>query len=171
MRELTASDRNVLTVNDARSGTEMELYYRTPTSREDVLYSKELVKKKGKKVVFKAHETRLKYGLAILTGFREGDFGADGRPISTEPGSPNYREDWKDLVEKGAADIVKALAMTVFEGVKVGAGTDLDFDLDEEGAEGEAPGEPEGRAGEAGDEEEPPLGRSSAGSSTDAPRS
>lgn len=137
MRELKTSDRNTLTVFDRRSGTEIELYYRSPSSREEALYQARLVKKKGKKILMNAFETRLSFGLAILTGIREGDFGVDGKPISSEQGSPNYCAEWKKAVEEGASDIVRHLAVTVFEGVQGDTGG-LELEVEEE-VIGEAP--------------------------------
>lgn len=85
MRELKTSDKNKLTIADARSGTEIELYYRTPAPSEEVAYQARLIKRKGNKVVFNSHETRLEFGFKILTGFRDGDFGIDGKPLSSDP--------------------------------------------------------------------------------------
>lgn len=131
MRDLKPSDRNKMTITDARSGSEIELYYRTPTTQEEVQYQTRLLKKQGKKVLINAFETRLEMGLKILTGFREGDFGVDGTPISSDPSSPNYREDWKELLKQGAADIISTFAFHVFEGARVDTGIDMDFDFQE----------------------------------------
>ena len=127
MRELKTSDKNSLIINDARSGTEIELYYRTPTTQEEVQYQSKLIKKQGKKMLINAFETRLEMGLKILTGFREGDFGYDGKPIASDPSSSNYREDWKELLRNFAADIVTVFAFHVFEGARVNTGIDIDF--------------------------------------------
>lgn len=132
MRELNRSETNTITIQDARSGSEIELYYRNPTSREEALYQAKIVKRKGSKVVLKTFDTRLEFGLRILTGFRVGDFGVDGQPISSVPGSPGYREDWKDIVAEGASDIVRALALTVFEGVRVNTADEIEEAVEEE---------------------------------------
>lgn len=131
MRELKSSDRNVITVRDGRTGTDIELYYRSPTSREEVLYQSNLVRRKGKKVVVNAG-VRVRFALDILTGFRDGDFGYEGRPISSNPESPNYREDWKEIVKEGASDILRTLSLAVFEGTKVETGDLLEMDFDDE---------------------------------------
>ncbi len=128
MRDLKKTDRNVLKIQDAISGSEIELYYRMPTTQEMVQYQSKLIKKQGKKVLMNAFETRLEMGLKILTGFRDGDFGIDGSPISSEPSSSNYREDWKDLLKETAADIVTTLAFNVFEGVRIDTGVEFDFE-------------------------------------------
>lgn len=137
MRDLGTNDRNILTISDARSGTEIELYYRSPTPSEEASFQARFLKRKGNKVVFNSYETRLEFGLKILTGFRDGDFGLDGNGISSDPLSPNYKADWKDIVKTGASDIVTALAMTVFEGARV-LGADIEF-MEAEGLEETSP--------------------------------
>lgn len=127
MRDLKKNDKNTLVINDARSGSEVELYYRNPTPAEEASYQSKLLKRKGNKVIVCSYDTRFDFGLRILTGFREGDFGFDGKPISSEKESPNYKEDWKEIVKAGAPDIVNVLAMTVFEGTRV-SGATLDIE-------------------------------------------
>lgn len=139
MRELKSSDRNVLAVSDARSSTEIELYYRDPTTREEALYQSRLVQRKGSKILVRAAATRLEFGLEIVTGFRAGDFGVDGEPVSSDPGAGNYYANWKDLLREGAADILRLLAMTVFEGARVVAGADSEIIDDVEAAEETVP--------------------------------
>jgi hypothetical protein len=70
MRDLTKNDRNKMVINDARSGSEIELYYRNPTTQEEVEYQAKLFKRQGKKMLINAFGTRLEMGLKILTGFR-----------------------------------------------------------------------------------------------------
>ncbi len=136
MRDLKPSDNNQLTIHDAISGDDVVLTYRTPTTSERVAYQRAQVKKQGKKVILRAGEARQEFGLKILTGVRDGDFGYDGQPISSDPKSPNYRPDWKQLVGETAGDLVEVLALTVFEGARSAAAPDLDF---EEGGEEAAP--------------------------------
>lgn len=131
MRDLAKSDKNKLLIQDGISGTEIELYYRMPNTQEMVAYQNQMVKKVGRKVVLNTFETRLKWGIEILTGFREGDFGFEGKPISSDEKSPNYREDWKKIIKEGAADIVSTLALTVFEGVRVDTGVSLELGEEE----------------------------------------
>lgn len=126
MRDLTPSDRNEITINDTRSGTEIKLFYRNPRTQEEVGYQAALFLRKGGKLKINAFETRMKYGMAILTGIREGDFGIDGKPISSDIASPNYREDWKALIAAQAPDIVTTFAFAIFEGARVG-GSDEDL--------------------------------------------
>ena len=149
MRDLTASDRNEMTINDTRSGSEILVYYRNPTTEEEIAYQANLFRRKGKKMKIAAFNTRLRFGLKIINGFRDGDFGLAGKPISSDPVSPNYREDWKSLISSQAPDILNAFAFAVFEGARVDTGMNFEF-------EGE---ETEGNAGEeeaAGSKKDPP---------------
>jgi hypothetical protein len=139
MRDLQVSDKNVLEIFDTRSGTEMEIYYRTPTSKEEALYQARLVKRKGRKVILMTHATRVKFGRKIITGFKEGDFGIEGKPFSTDPESAIFREDWKELLEKTASDILNTLAFVVFEGARPDAVGLDETDEDDEVLEETAP--------------------------------
>jgi len=133
MRDLKPTDKNELVVHDAISGTDIVLYYRLPTTSERIAYQRALIRKTGKKVVLRAGEARQEFGLKILTGIREGDFGYDGKTISSDPKSERYRDDWKQLVGETAGDLVEVLALTVFEGARTAtAPTDFDFDEGEE---------------------------------------
>lgn len=135
MRDLTKSDKNKMVVNDARSGSEIELYYRNPTTHEEVEYQSKLFKRLGKKVLINAFSTRLEMGLKILTGFREGDFGIEGKVISSDPSRPDYKENWKELLKENAADIVTAFSFAVFEGARIDTGAIVDFETAEEAEE------------------------------------
>lgn len=116
MRDLEQSDKNTLTIKDAISGTDIELYYRLPMTPERVAYQSRMFRTKGGKMKVQVFEARIEFGLKILTGFREGDFGIKGKPIASDPQSKNYQEDWKELIKATAADIVNAFAFVVFEG-------------------------------------------------------
>jgi hypothetical protein len=148
MLDLTKSTRNLLEIRHAASGTVVGLFYRTPTTQERVGYSKGHTKRVGNKMVDSSFENRLKYARKICTGIREGDFGYEGRPVSSDPESADYREDWKALLEEMAADLLTVLAIIIFEGTF--------RNVDIEGDEEESPEDGEG-------EDVPPLPRSSDG--------
>lgn len=139
MARILGAERNTLKVFDRISGTELEIYYREPTTEERAVYSNQTISRKGRKVKVQVGETRQKFGVRIMSGFRDGDFVApkDGKPvpIASDKDSPNYAENWKDLVLKHASDIIELLAAHVFEGsaeVEDGDGLD-DDDLVDEG--------------------------------------
>ena len=99
-------------------GVEAVLAWRLPSADEYVSYQTARMRKT-------AHFQR-DHGLAILTGIRDGDFGIDGKPLSSDPESPDYRADWKEALAANPVglSLVEGLAFTVFEetySVPVGA--------------------------------------------------
>ena len=125
--------KNILKIKDSISGDTLEVSYRTPATAEIQSYMSSLVKRKGNKIKLKAAETRVKWGREIIEGFKEGDFLYKGQAFSSDPGSDKYREDWKDLIEKDAADILIALAASVFEGTRaVGMDDQPEIDYEED---------------------------------------
>ncbi len=138
MLDLDASERNGITINHPASGSKVRLFYRTPTTEERIGYQAEMVQRKGSKVLDRSAQTRIKYAMSILTGFREGDFGSQGKPISSEPDSPNYLPDWKERIAKTAADVLLVFAHTIFEAASAeGAHKLAALDLEEAAREGE----------------------------------
>jgi len=119
MARRLGSEQNEMLFQDNLSGTEICLRYRMPTTRERVGYVNECFVRKGKKLENRSVETRLKYGLRILTGFRTGDFEieVDGAwvPISSDADSEHYSKDWRAVVSDQAADLVELLAIRVFD--------------------------------------------------------
>jgi len=85
------------------------LSWRFPATEEHVGYQIDKYRK--------TEGFRLSAGLNILTGIRDGDFGVEGNPLSSNPDSPDYRADWKDALKGNptAAKIIEDLAYTVFE--------------------------------------------------------
>lgn len=118
MFDLTAS-RNVAVIT--MNGEAHELYYRTPTTEELVGFQAEGIVRKGNKIHNRMVAARVKYGARVLTGFKEGTFGCDGLPISTDPkNKKQYRADWKELLVKAAPQLVAAVGQVAFEGVRLG---------------------------------------------------
>jgi hypothetical protein len=134
MRDLKRSENNRLVMTDGVTGEKIVVFYSTPLASQIKAYRQASIKRKGDKVVMNTFDPALKYGLEILTGFEEGAFGYDGKPISADPASPNYREDWKNLLAETAADIVTIVAAVAFDGVKVEK-TDSGIEFEGEGAE------------------------------------
>jgi len=110
---------NTLRLYDNISGSTLELHYRTPAPTEQAKYINGMHKRVRNKVVNRTGENRQAWGKEILKGFRDGDFGEerDGQvvPVSSNPGSPGYREDWKDWFCTNNADLVDTLAIHAFE--------------------------------------------------------
>ncbi len=133
MRDLDSQAFNRITLNDARSGTSIELTYRTPTTQEEVDYQAKAYRRKGKKLLVNS-AMKVNAALAIITGIREGDFGVAGKPISSDPASDNYRQDWKQLLKATATDILLVFAAAIYEGTRVenDFAADLDYEVVDE---------------------------------------
>lgn len=147
MARFFSNEPNELRLHDNLSASTIVLFYRTPTAQEQAGYTNGMTKRVRNKLINCTGEQRQVNGLAILTGFREGDFLKPGPPesphydkeqkgvvFSSNPESPKYDPSWKKLVGKYAPDLVEALAIHAFEqtstqddGVDLdGAGSDPD---------------------------------------------
>ena len=120
MPRIIGSEKNELIINDALSGDQLGLYYRMPTTKERQGYLDAAVKRVKNKVTLHHAEARMKYGMSILVGIREGDFMRmkEGKavPMSSDPLSPDFYEGWKQEMEDGCGDLIMALAGVVFDG-------------------------------------------------------
>lgn len=120
MPRIIGAERNELIVDDKISGSQLGLYYRTPTTSERQAYLNAAIKRHRNKVTMHHAEARMKYGMAILTGVRDGDFMRmqDGKAVamSSDPAGPNYYPEWKREIEGGCGDLVMLLAAVVFDG-------------------------------------------------------
>ena len=68
---------------------------RRPTSKERVAYNREIVLFKGRKTTSDTVKAQIKYGSRLIIGLVDGDWGYDGKPVSSNKDSDNYREDWR----------------------------------------------------------------------------
>ena len=122
-RRLT-NEENEIRMIDPVNNEERVFFYRLPNTGERFKYTNEMLKRQGAKIKISAGEIRLKFGLKILTNIRDEDFERKNKagewvPISSRPGSEFYREDWKNLIEEHASDLVSLMAMQIFEGAEV----------------------------------------------------
>lgn len=104
-------------------GVEVGVFHREPTTEEIHRYNNEAIIRKGQNVKFRQTQAQFKFGAKILKGIVEGDFGApgpDGKlvPVSSNPESPDFREDWKQLVLKRAPAVVITLGSAIFGGTE-----------------------------------------------------
>ena len=118
MAIILGEENHSLVVHDPVSGSEVTLYYRRPTSEERVAYQLSAYRLEEGQRRFCLGETRLKFGLEILTGFGPGDFlvAAEG---GEAPLDPERHPDWKERVGEHAPDLVSYLAQQIFEGLRV----------------------------------------------------
>lgn len=116
-RKIGENLRNIFRFKDAQSGDWINLYYRTPKTEEMITYFSGLDKEKYEEQIV---QRRIEYALKIIEGFKDGSFekeNGDGKFIafSSDPGSPAYDPEWKELLVKGAGDILSLFAFEIFE--------------------------------------------------------
>jgi hypothetical protein len=106
----------VVKCNDNIAGGFLTLKFRLPTTEERIEYSNSQVNRKGGKIESIIGNTRMKFGYDVFIGFADGDFGKDKKtPISSDPASPLYASDWKDIIKIHSSDVITWLAQHVFE--------------------------------------------------------
>src|SRR5512145_2907610 len=99
-------DRNrfpVVARNQKGEDVTFDLYYRRPTTEEIISYNSRLFQKKNGKVINNVVPTRIEMGLKILTGLQDDVFTLNGKPVSSDPNSPDYYPAWKDLLKNALA--------------------------------------------------------------------
>lgn len=132
MRELNPT-RNILSINDELAGCTHEFYYRMPTTAERIQYQAGLYQRKGNKVINKAYAQQIKFGQKMITGIKAGTLSYDGVALSSEAGTPGYREDWKTILETCAPELLALLARAIFESTSIGTGqTGLEMAIEDE---------------------------------------
>ncbi len=130
MRDLTAQ-KNIVEIQDGISGDVHEIHYRMPTVEEIASYQNGLFERRGRKLKNRIFESRLKFGGRIITGFRKGTLGCDGKAFASDAGDPDFRADWKEQLLVNAPDVVAAVAMVAFEGTGVSREAELESPLEE----------------------------------------
>ncbi len=111
-------DRNrfpAVAKNQKGEDVTFDLYYRRPTTEEIISYNSRLFQKKNGKVINNVVPTRIEMGLRILTGLQDGVFTLNGKPVSSDPNSPDYYPAWKDLLRQALSGTVANFAFRVFE--------------------------------------------------------
>lgn len=90
-------------------------YYRLPTTIERSQFARDSAGKQEAELWLQCH----KYGKMVITGLTDGSFGDDDGPISSDPKSPDYREDWRDLILESdiCSEEVQATAKHIFLGL------------------------------------------------------
>lgn len=128
MRDLHISEENWMTIFDVASGSKIRLKYENPNTEERLQYNSDIVKSLSKNQDAKdALKVQLEYAEKKLTGFYEGDFGVNGKPISSDTESENYYQGWKGLIRETAGDILITFSKTIFGEPNYVVKDDLDF--------------------------------------------
>ncbi len=94
-----------------------DFYYRRPTTEEIIAYNSRLFQKRNGKVINNVVPTRIEMGSKILTGVQDGVFTVNGKPISSDPSSPDFYSDWKNLLKGALSGTIANFAFRVFEAV------------------------------------------------------
>lgn len=111
-------ERHCLAIQDPVSGSVITLYFRRPTAEERVAYQLSIFHLEGGERRLRLSETRVKFGLEILVGFKPGDFviEEEGQAVALDPAR---HPDWKERLAEHAPDLASYLAQQVFEGLRV----------------------------------------------------
>lgn len=133
-RDLDATE-NSLTIRDAVSGGDVRFFYRTPAPSDMQAYASASIQRKGNKVIVAPVQPKLKAGLDIMTGVREGDFTYQGKPLSSDPKNENYQAAWKDILKEKAPDLIVLFAATIFDGSYVRQDKQAEVEIEEAGEE------------------------------------
>jgi len=117
MGRFLGEENHSLAIQDPVSGSVITLNYRRPSSEERVAYQLSAFRLEEGERRLCLGETRLKFGLEILTGFAPGSFSLaeDGRREDLDPAR---HPDWKDRLARQAPDLVSYLGQVVFEGMQ-----------------------------------------------------
>ncbi len=94
-----------------------DFFYRRPTTEEIVAYNSRLFQKRNGKVINNVVPTRIEMGLKVLTGVQDGVFTLNGQPISSDPASPDFYADWKNILKSALSGTIANFAFRVFEAV------------------------------------------------------
>lgn len=107
--------RLVLQVHFTASGDDIDLYYRTATTKERLAYSNATLRREKNRVLMiqNVYPVQVRFGKMWVTGFQEGAFTVDGKPISSDPEAENYYPEWRDLLEEANPDALALVCRAV----------------------------------------------------------
>lgn len=108
-------DINEIRFHDPIGGTEVLFFHRDITTEDRVRHTTRKFVRKDGKLVMRFHSACIESAAAVLTGIRDGDFLYGDEPLSSTPGNPGYREDWKQLIEEMAGDLLLLMGHALFE--------------------------------------------------------
>ncbi len=114
-------ESQTMRVRDPISGSIITLYYRIPTSAERLAYQTSAFRIDDGGPRLRLAETRLTFGLAILTGFVPGDFTLESNG-EEGPLEVDAEGRWKEVLRCHAPDLMSFLGQQVFEGLRVATG-------------------------------------------------
>ena len=115
---------NEITILDAVSQTEITVFYKSPTAQEQQAWSADLFRRENDEVVDNEVNACLKFGAELMVGVSDGALGiptsnGEIKPISSDPKSPDYDEDWKRHLMEHATGFVVTFGNYVFRGHRI----------------------------------------------------
>lgn len=116
---------NIAVIEDAISNSNIEFHYRTPKTSELQEYYTALYLKEDGEVKSNGVNARVAFAKKLIIGIRDGDFTEDGAPVSSDPQSEHYKENWKDLIEESSADLLDYFILFTFDKTRLKVGQDL----------------------------------------------
>jgi len=115
MRDLKASDKNLMVIFDTATGSKIGYYYSSVTTEERLQFNSDFINEINKtKDIRSALEVQMNWAEKKLTGFREGDYCYDGKPISSDPENSNHYAGWKQLIRENDSDKLLSIAKILF---------------------------------------------------------
>lgn len=114
--------RNVVEVTI--HGHKLELYYRTPTTKELVAYNAARYVRQGKKILDRTLAARIEAGTKVLEGFAPGCMAVEGVPITSEAKPPKemkFYPEWKKLLVENYPLAVAVVGQVAFDCVQTSA--------------------------------------------------
>ena len=94
------------------------MLYAMPSTAQRVAFETSAYSREGDTLIDESASARIDAAIGIVTGWEPAGYfvDVDGKAISTNPASPDYREDWRDLLKETASDILDVVGRIVFQG-------------------------------------------------------
>lgn len=115
-RDVQIIENNTLTLFDPIEKAAVVFTHRSPTTDDRVRYMVAKYKRDGDKLIDRTRSALIDAAGGILTGIRPEDFTIGGLPLSSDPESVHFREDWKERVKASAGDLLFLMGHELFEG-------------------------------------------------------
>lgn len=109
-------------------GTGYDFFVKHPNTDDKIKYLASIARKMDGKILSGLEEkfkAKFDAGCALITGFPEMNtdgkpqFEYEGKPISSDPKSENYIEDWRDLILPMFLNQIMVYATKVYDGIDV----------------------------------------------------
>ena len=116
-RDIASSDKNEMGIYDQLSGSKIIFYYKTVETSDHLKYRGKVLK-----LLTATQDTKevqlfqMDNILEFITGFSEGSFERNGKPISSDKeNKKNYYEGWKGMLKEKCGDLLLTANSVLFE--------------------------------------------------------